>query len=49
MDDLERLVADLRDEGVLFRGELVEGNGGRQILAEDSAGNVVELFEPASD
>jgi len=31
---------------VKFRGEIVEGPGGRQILIEDPAGNPVELFEP---
>lgn len=46
IDDLDRLVSELRDGGATFRGELVEGNGGRQILVEDPAGNVIELFEP---
>jgi catechol 2,3-dioxygenase-like lactoylglutathione lyase family enzyme len=46
-DDLESLVASLRDAGVGFRNEVVEGPGGRQILAEDPSGNVVELFEPS--
>jgi hypothetical protein len=32
----------------VFRNEVVEGPGGRQILAEDPSGNVVELFEAAS-
>ena len=30
-----------------FRNEIVTGPGGKQILIEDPAGNVVELFEPA--
>ena len=34
--------------GVMFRNEIVEGPGGRQILVEDPSGNVVELFEPRS-
>ena len=29
-----------------FRNEIVVGNGGKQILAEDSSGTCVELFEP---
>lgn len=45
--DLDALVADLRAAGAPFRGEPVEGRGGRQVLVEDPAGNVVELFEPA--
>jgi hypothetical protein len=41
-------VARLRAERVSFRNEIVAGPGGKQILIEDPAGNVVELFEPAS-
>lgn len=46
VDDLAALVARLAAAGVSFRNEIVEGPGGRQILAEDGQGNVVELFEP---
>ena len=46
-DDLGALVAELRSQDVSFRGDLVEGKGGRQILVEDPSGNVIELFEPA--
>jgi hypothetical protein len=31
---------------VRFRNEIVDGIGGRQILAEDPSGNPVELFQP---
>jgi catechol 2,3-dioxygenase-like lactoylglutathione lyase family enzyme len=41
-------VARLRAEAVSFRNEIVTGPGGKQILIEDPAGNVVELFEPAA-
>jgi catechol 2,3-dioxygenase-like lactoylglutathione lyase family enzyme len=41
-------VARLRAEGVRFRNEIVTGPGGKQILIEDPAGNVVELFQPAA-
>jgi catechol 2,3-dioxygenase-like lactoylglutathione lyase family enzyme len=44
--DLSATVRSLRENGVRFRNEIVEGVGGRQILAEDPAGNLVELFEP---
>lgn len=47
-DDLDVLVADLQAAGTSFRGDLVEGTGGRQILVEDPSGNVVELFQAAS-
>ena len=38
--------ARLRAEGVPFRNDILTGPGGKQILIEDPAGNVVELFEP---
>jgi len=37
----------LSDAGASFRGEIVTGQGGRQILLEDPSGNPIELFEPA--
>jgi catechol 2,3-dioxygenase-like lactoylglutathione lyase family enzyme len=43
---LSGLVERLRAEGVRFRNEIVNGTGGKQILAEDPSGNPVELFEP---
>ena len=46
--DLAGLVATLREQGVTFRNDVVEGPGGRQIPCEDPSGNVVELFEPAA-
>jgi catechol 2,3-dioxygenase-like lactoylglutathione lyase family enzyme len=44
--DLEGTVDELRPQGVRFRNEIVTGIGSKQILAQDPAGNVVELFEP---
>jgi catechol 2,3-dioxygenase-like lactoylglutathione lyase family enzyme len=44
--DLAAMVQDLREAGVHFRNEIVEGVGGRQILVDDPSGNPVELFEP---
>jgi hypothetical protein len=29
-----------------FRNDIVIGNGGKQILLDDPAGNCIELFEP---
>jgi hypothetical protein len=40
-------VERLRREGLAFRNEIVTGPGGRQILLADSAGNPIELFQPA--
>ena len=44
--DLAATVAGLRQAGVRFRGDVVTGVGGKQIIAEDPSGNPVELFEP---
>lgn len=46
VDDLDAIVAELRAVGADFRGDIVEGRGGRQVLLEDPSGNPVELFEP---
>lgn len=46
VDDLSATVDQLRQHGVAFRGDVVDGNGGRQVLVEDPSGNPVELFEP---
>jgi len=45
VDDLDAEIAGLREAGVGFRSEVVAGPGGRQILLEDPAGNLVELFQ----
>lgn len=47
VDDLDGEIARLRAAGVRFRNDVVSGPGGRQILVEDPAGNLVELFTPA--
>lgn len=45
VDTLDSLVDALRTQGVTLRNEIVQGNGGRQILVEDPSGNPIELFE----
>ena len=49
VEDLDATVAELRGNGATFRNEIVEGRGGRQILAEDTSGNPVELFQPTRE
>ena len=44
--DLPALVERLRAGGAQFRNDIVDGNGGRQILLDDPSGNAIELFEP---
>jgi catechol 2,3-dioxygenase-like lactoylglutathione lyase family enzyme len=46
--DLAGEVDRLKGEGVRFRNDVVTGPGGSQILIEDPAGNLIELFQPAS-
>lgn len=46
VDDLDGVVATLRQAGARFRNDIVDGVGGRQILVEDPSGNPVELFQP---
>ena len=49
VEDIEQLVATLRRDGVRFRNDIVNGVGGKQVIAEDPSGNPVELFEPTID
>jgi catechol 2,3-dioxygenase-like lactoylglutathione lyase family enzyme len=46
VDDLAAAVQRLRAAGVHFRSEIIDGVGGRQIIADDPSGNPVELFQP---
>lgn len=46
VDDLDGTVEALRKKKVRFRNDVVHGIGGDQILVEDPAGNLIELFEP---
>jgi catechol 2,3-dioxygenase-like lactoylglutathione lyase family enzyme len=45
VDDLDATVDELRRAGVDFRGDTITGRGGRQALALDPSGNLIELFE----
>jgi catechol 2,3-dioxygenase-like lactoylglutathione lyase family enzyme len=47
VDDLDTVLAPLRDAGLPFRSDVVSGPGGRQILLADPDGNLIELFQPA--
>jgi catechol 2,3-dioxygenase-like lactoylglutathione lyase family enzyme len=46
VEDLARAVETLRRAGARFRNDIVVGNGGKQIIVDDPAGNPIELFEP---
>jgi catechol 2,3-dioxygenase-like lactoylglutathione lyase family enzyme len=45
--DIEVVVTAMKNAGVSFRNEIISGPGGKQILAEDSSGNPIEIFQPA--
>ena len=47
VDDIDTEVERLRQAGATFRNDTIEGPGGKQILLQDPAGNVVEFFQPA--
>jgi catechol 2,3-dioxygenase-like lactoylglutathione lyase family enzyme len=46
VDDLEALVASLREAGAHFRSDIIVGIGGKQAIVDDPSGNPVELFQP---
>jgi len=47
VDDIESVVSRLKQNGVPFKNDIIEGPGGKQTLCLDPSGNVVELFQPA--
>lgn len=49
VEDLAATVDRLRRDGATFRGDVVEGKGGSQVILEDPSGNAIELFESHSD
>lgn len=46
VEDLAAKVEAQCKAGAHFRNDIVIGNGGKQILLDDPAGNCIELFEP---
>jgi catechol 2,3-dioxygenase-like lactoylglutathione lyase family enzyme len=46
VEDLQSEIDRLKGEGVPFRNEIVTGPGGSQVLAQDPAGNLIELYQP---
>ena len=46
VDDVQTFADQLRAAGARLRGEITQGQGGRQVLVADPSGNVIELFEP---
>jgi catechol 2,3-dioxygenase-like lactoylglutathione lyase family enzyme len=46
VEDIDKTYAEMKAAGVKFRNEVVTGNGGKQVLAEDPSGNPIEIFQP---
>jgi catechol 2,3-dioxygenase-like lactoylglutathione lyase family enzyme len=46
VDDVDAHARRLQDAGVRLRSEVIRGTGGDQVLVQDPAGNLVELFQP---
>jgi catechol 2,3-dioxygenase-like lactoylglutathione lyase family enzyme len=46
VDDITAVISQLRQAGVRFRSDVIDGVGGRQAIIEDPSGNPIELFEP---
>lgn len=46
IDDLPAAVERMKQAGCRFRNDIVSGQGGKQVLVDDPAGNPVELFSP---
>jgi catechol 2,3-dioxygenase-like lactoylglutathione lyase family enzyme len=45
---LETLITNLKLSSVVFRNDMIDGVGGKQVLIEDPSGNPIELFEAKS-
>ncbi|MGI0100308.1 MAG: VOC family protein [Candidatus Micrarchaeaceae archaeon] len=45
VDNFDATFEKLKNAGCKFRNEVVQGVGGKQILAVDPSGNLVELFQ----
>ena len=45
VDNIEAVVASMREAGIKFRNDIISGVGGKQIVAEDPSGNPIEVFQ----
>ena len=45
VNDLEKVIQDLKANNAKFRNEIVTAPAGKQILLVDPSGNLIELFE----
>lgn len=47
VEDIAAEVERLSAAAVTFRNDIISGPGGQQVLLQDPAGNLIELFQPA--
>ncbi len=45
VDNLESFHSELNKKGATFKNDIVNGQGGKQVLLQDPSGNLIELFE----
>lgn len=45
VSDISETFNKLKNDGVIFRNEIISGPGGKQVLLDDPSGNPIELFE----
>ncbi len=45
VEDLDSFHSELIKKGGKFRNEIMNGQGGKQVLLQDPSGNLIELFE----
>ena len=46
VSDIDAFVSKLKGTGAKLRSEVINGNGGKQVLVDDPSGNPVEIFQP---
>jgi catechol 2,3-dioxygenase-like lactoylglutathione lyase family enzyme len=45
VEDIDSTYTKWKDAGIKFRSEVITGNGGKQVIAEDPSGNPIEIFQ----
>ncbi len=46
IENIEKVINELKKSNVQFRGDLITGIGAKQIIIDDPSGNPIELNEP---
>ena len=46
IEDIESLAEKMKADGVNLRSDIINGNGGKQVVVDDPSGNPIELFQP---